>query len=108
MTELYLEHQINKFHNRNNFKEFVKKVIEKYNSDKYRDRWFKRNIEPPEDLYHFLFDYVAKYGRKCDHNEWQKYGNEFTVEMLYHEGYYFSLLYGQGSPVIIIDIDEKV
>jgi hypothetical protein len=36
------------------FEQFTEKVIAKYNSDRYRDCWHKRGIDPPEDLFWFL------------------------------------------------------
>lgn len=40
-----------RFNRVGNFEQFTEKVIKKYNSDKYRHRWYNRGIEPPEDLF---------------------------------------------------------
>lgn len=38
------------------------KVDKKYMSDEYRRRWYKRNIEPVEELYWFAYEYARRYG----------------------------------------------
>lgn len=94
--------QLERFNRIGNFNEFVEKVIVKYNSNKYRNFWYNKGIEPPEKLYWFLFDYAEKYGRTCTEDEYSKYGNVFTGEMFYYRGYYFNKMHGQGSVVQII------
>jgi len=93
--------QLEKFHNRGNFKEFIEKVITKYSSEKYRISWYDRHIEPPEELYWFLFFYAEKYGRECNEKEWSEYSNTFTSALFYINGYYFNRMDGQGSVIKI-------
>ena len=101
--------QLERFHSKiistkpskKNFEFFVEKVISKYQSDKYRDYWWKRHCEPPVPLYFFLFKYAKKYGREANRNEYQKYANMFTSGLYVIHGYYFNLMNGQGSVVII-------
>lgn len=95
-------YQLDRFHKSFNFEEFTEKVIAKYSSDEYKDRWYNRGIEPPENLYFFLFDYAKKYGRECKEAECQKYANPFTSDMIYCKGYYFNLAVGQGCFIEII------
>lgn len=97
-----LSSQLERFHQKANFEEFVEKVINKYDSNEYVNRWLNRRIEPQEKLYWFLFVYVKKYGRRCLHKEWDKYSNEFTSELYYYKGYYFNQMNGQGSVIQII------
>ncbi len=40
------------------------KVLERYNSKKYKDRWYNRGFEPPENLLNFLYDYAFENGEK--------------------------------------------
>ena len=89
--------QLIKFHERGNFVEFIEKVILKYNSKEYEDRWYSRSIMPPEDLYWFLYDYAKVYGRECNYEEWDKYTNSFSSDLLFCNGYYFNKMDGQGS-----------
>jgi hypothetical protein len=86
----------------NDFSNFVEKTISKYGDDKYRDRWYNRNITPPEDLFWFLFKYSEKYGRTCDEKEWELYGNMFSSALYFCKGYYFNRMDGQGSMIDII------
>ena len=82
----------------------VEKIVAKYDSDKYRDFWWKKGFEPPEDLYFFLFDYAAKYGVEVDENspiEQKECANTFTSDIYYLDGYVFNLMNGQGTCVII-------
>ncbi len=83
----------------NKLSEFIVKVEQKYNSNKYRDSWYKRGIEPPESLYFFLCDYAEKYGRQANAKEWEKYGNTFTSELYYIDGFFFNKMNGQGTIV---------
>lgn len=97
--------QLERFHLRihsiSQFTDFVEKVILKYDSDKYRDFWYKKGCEPPEDLYWFLFEYAKKYGRDCDYIEYKTYGNVFTTEMYFIGGYYIYKMNGQGTCIQI-------
>jgi peptide subunit release factor 1 (eRF1) len=103
--EEILSSQLERFHNRisspEQFSEFVEKVILKYESDKYKNSWYKRGIEPPHPLCWFLYYYASKYGRECTNEELNKYSNGFTDELLYCNGYYFNQMNGQGSVVLI-------
>ena len=103
-----LKSQLERFHVRfgelESFRKILKKIIEKYDGDAYRDLWFNRNIEPPCDLYFFLFEYAEQYGRLCLDAEWEQYGNTFTGALYYVNGYYFNMMNGQGT---IIKITEE-
>ncbi len=95
--------QYQRFHEKysHRFEEIVNKVIGKYDSDKYCDMWYRRHIEPPEDLYWFLLGYAEKYGRAATTKDFEKHGNMFTSKMFFINGYYFSRMDGQGSVVKI-------
>ena len=97
--------QLKRFHEylkNNSFEEIVNKITTKYESDAYKDRHFNRGYEPPEDLYQFLYDYVMEYGREATSEEYEKYGNMFSVDIYYIDGYYFNMMIGQGSAIDII------
>jgi hypothetical protein len=102
IKDLQLERFNFKFSEEENFKLFVELVIQKYKSPEYKNRWFKRGIEPPNGLFWFLFEYAEKYGRECSEEEWTDYSNAFTADLFYVNGYYFNLMHGQGSIVQII------
>ncbi len=97
--------QLERFKNKYSFEMFVDKVINKYYSKKYRDRWLNRGFEPQEELFWFLFSFAEKYGRECNKKEWDKMSNSFTTEMYYCNGYYFMRIDGQGS---LINITKNV
>jgi len=105
------EYQLNKFHlkfgNKIKFTTFLKKVIKKYNSDLYKNRWYKRNIQPPEDLFWFLFYYAEKYGAECNEKEYKKYGNMFTSSLFRIYNYIFNRMDGQGSVIQILEYKAK-
>jgi len=90
------------------FTTFVEKVIAKYSNKQYKNRWYSRGIDPPENLFFFLFDYGLKYGRKCTKEEWSKYETGFTSTMCYCDGYYFSILNGQGTVVHVTKEEASV
>lgn len=93
--------QLEKLHSRGNINNFIEKVITKYNSKEYKKRWYGRGIESEEYLYFFLLKYAKKFGRHCTNVEYDKYGNEFTSDLYYCDGYFFNLMDGQGSCVLI-------
>lgn len=80
----------------------ILKIIEKYNSKKYQDRWYNRSIEPPEDLFFFLYDYAAKYGREATKKEYKIYSNMFSSGIYYIAGFYFNRMNGQGTVVKVM------
>lgn len=93
--------QLKRLHESGKFIELTEKSIKKYNTDKYKDRWYKRGIMPPETLFWFLFDYAKKYGRECNEKECEKYGNMFSSSLFFIDGYYFNRMDGQGSVIKI-------
>ena len=99
-----LDQQIERLHLIPNLPEFIAKIISKYDSDRYKDRWYSRGMEPPETLYWFLFHYAEKYGSKCNKKEWKKHSNMFTTSLLYIPGYYIQKMDGQGSVIKITKI----
>lgn len=101
-----INNQIDRLYKVGNFIQFTEKVIQKYNTDKYKDRWHGRGIEPPEDLFWFLFRYAKRYGRVCTNEEWSKYGNMFTSDLFFCDGYYFNQMDGQGSVIVITKISN--
>ena len=98
--------QLERFHNNCDDKvAFIKKVINKYNSKEYKDRWYKRGIEPMEDLYWFLYDYATIYGREANGKEYDEYAHMFTSNMfIIEEGYAFMRVDGQGSHIDVFKI----
>lgn len=100
--EEIIDKQLERLHNSGNFVEFTEKVIAKYSTKKYRNRYFNRGIEPSEDLFWFLSDYAEKYGRECSDEEWDEYANMFTSSLYYCDGYYFGRMDGQGSVMKVI------
>lgn len=93
-----------KFGDSASFDEIVTKIVNKYNSDKYRDKWYGIGIEPPEELYFFLFKYAQKYGRECTDSEWKEHANMFTSQMYFVFNYYFNRMDGQGCCIKISKI----
>jgi hypothetical protein len=99
--------QLQRFHdklesNLIQFDEIISKIQTKYESDDYYYRHMNQSIEPPKELYHFLYKYAQKFGRDCDEHEYNKFGNRFTSNIYYIDGYYFHQMNGQGTVIIII------
>jgi len=92
------------------FSEIVEKIIDKYESKVYRDRWVNRGLEQEESLYFFLYHFSIKYGREATLNEYKKYSNDFTSNIYYYDKYFFCLINGQGSSIQIFEeeLDEIV
>jgi hypothetical protein len=101
-----MKSQVERLHNSGKFELLLEKSIEKYNSDVYIKRWRSRSIEPPEDLYWFLFNYAKTYGRECNEEEWHQYGNMFSSELFFCNGYIFNQMDGQGSVIKIVKVNK--
>jgi hypothetical protein len=96
-----IENQINRLKDSGRFIELLEKSIIKYNSKEYIIKSYKKGIEPPNSLHWFLYKYATIYGEECSGEEFELYGNMFTSDLVYYEGYYFNLMQGQGSCIII-------
>lgn len=83
------------------FRDLVEKIMVKYSSNEYKSRF--KYYEPKESLFSFLLEYSEKYGKKANDEEFEKYGNYFMACLYKLHDYYFGLMVGQGSCVIIID-----
>jgi hypothetical protein len=78
----------------------IERVIEKYNSDAYRKKWFDLgHHESPDGLYWFIYRYAIEYGREATHSEIELYGNSFTSEMYILDEYYINRMDGLGSVI---------
>lgn len=81
---------------------YVEKVVSYYDTKKYKDMWYRRRIVPPMKLYTFLYDYAEFYGRRLTKKEiMDKDWYDFTMNIYYIHGYYFRLIQGQGSAILI-------
>lgn len=78
----------------------VDKCVNKYSSDEYYDRWYKRGIEPPTPLLFLMYEYASEYMPEVDCNE-EDY-MFCTGKYQLTSKYIIRRLDGQGS-VIIID-----
>jgi len=87
---------------KDNIDESIEHLSKWYDSDKYRDREYKKGYEPRERLLWVLFHVAEDYGRECTEEEYNKYGNWFTSEMYILGSYAIQVMNGQGS-VIRID-----
>lgn len=98
-----VESQLERFHARfsNDLNSIIGKIVERYESEEYKERWYRRGIEPPDDLYWFLFEYASLYGRECSEAEWRKHSNDFTHQMFHCGGYFFNLMMGQGAAMVV-------
>lgn len=75
--------------------EIIKKILSKYNSDEYKDRWYNRGIMPPEDLTYMIYEYASRYGK-------ESYSDGFFDSDWYEfDNYKVTLICGQGSFVRI-------
>ena len=80
--------------------DFINKVITKYDSDEYINRWCKRGIEPPEKLKFILLRVAEKYGIETEGT------TPFTFSAYLYKGFRFEQLIGQGSAVNIYKLNN--
>ena len=86
----------------NNLDEIIEKVIAKYRSNKYKDSWYGRGIEPPENLFYFLHDVAKVYGREFTRAEYEaKENTMFTSDVYILGDWTFELIMGQGSAILV-------
>ena len=84
---------------------YIQKVIKKYTSDSYKDRWYNRGIFPPEELYWWIYDYAYKYG-KCWNPSTNEVGPGYAAKFVFDD--WKVIRYdGQGSIVIISKITDE-
>lgn len=79
----------------------LKKLMDKYYSDEYRDREYKMHVEPREPLLWLAYEYATKY---CKPYNGKKYLNMFTADAYNFGSYVIQLMIGQGSA---LRIDKK-
>lgn len=84
---------INKFNNlQDNDKEIIiEKIITKYKSNQYIDKWYSKGCFPPEPFFYLLYKCAAEYGKCIDDD------NEIYV----FNGYSFEMINGQGTYINI-------
>jgi hypothetical protein len=100
--------------------EWMQKIIARYNSDEYIDRWYKRGIFPPNWLFErireFIFDNGVEVGETEDGSPIYQY-NHWKMNCLYGQGechHEFSFTkeaphrYGDGIFYIIRHWNRKV
>lgn len=73
------------------------KIKQKYESNSYKERYYKKGLMPEEFLYSIIFDYAIKYGEALD-----------TSNELFPTGSYkidnkwiISLIMGQGTIIVL-------
>lgn len=80
----------------------LKKLMDKYYSDEYRDReYYKCKCEPREPLLWLAYEYATKY---CKPYNGKKHLNMFTADAYHFGSYVIQLMIGQGSA---LRIDKK-
>lgn len=66
------------------------KIKEKYESDSYKDRYYKRGLMPEEYLYSIIFEYAIKYGDKIasinEYAESYKIDNKWLIHLIIGQG----------------------
>ena len=68
--------------------EIIYKVINKYKSKPYQDRWYKSGIMPPTPLLFIIHDYISMNGE------------ELGIQGVYrHRGWCSEVMMGQGTVV---------
>lgn len=104
-NQIFMDRCVEKIKTIQNKNFFIEKIINKYTSSNYLNR-YKNNV-PPYTLYWVFFNYAKKYGRDITSLEWSKYSNPFTTNLYYTDGYYFIVSSGQGENHISV-IKENI
>lgn len=78
--------------------EIIKKILSKYNSVEYKERWYLRGIIPPEDLMFMIYKYAVRFGKDSESN------GMFDSDSHVFDNYKVTLICGQGSFVRIEEL----
>lgn len=85
--------------------EFIRKTIEKYNSDAYRDREMRMGYyEPRTELWWLLYDYARKYGVDMPEDASNPFAHSYT---LIDDDWLVFVMHGQGSVIDVRHFDEN-
>lgn len=96
--------QIQKIHERKLFNELAEKAIIKYESDSYKDKFYNKGLEPPEDLFYILYEYAFEYGELLSDEEMKMYNDRFVTEIIKCGDYIVRRSDGQGVKYEFIKI----
>lgn len=84
--------------------EIVHKIVDKYNSEKYRERELKKSYEPRCYLYDMLFEYGSYYGEPIMYMQ----NNHFDEEQyVIDDNILVSKIYGQGDFIYVKFLDKS-
>lgn len=78
-------------------REIILKIVNKYKSNEYKDRYWKKRVEPQEYLLSVLLEYAAMYGEEVDIDE----DDMFATESYVFDDIIITLHCGQGSFISI-------
>ncbi len=84
---------------------YIQKVIDKYKSKEYQDRWYNRGCFPQEELFWYIFDYAYKYG-KCWRALSEEVGPGYDSKFVF-DNWKVLLYNGQGSIIEISPLTEE-
>lgn len=84
--------------------EIVKKIVDKYSSDKYINSEYKKGYEPRCYLYDLLFAYGAQCGEEIEYCVNSHFPEE---QYLIDDSILVSKVYGQGDYIYIEFLDES-
>lgn len=77
--------------------QWIDRCIEKYDSDKYINSWYKRGIEPPNDLLFLLHTWAEKNGDEITEGTSMSPFNNVAYGI--DNKYVIRIIYGQGAAV---------
>lgn len=88
-----------RFGSEDKFRQLVFAVERYYNTDKYRDKWFRAGQYPPETLYDDIRKYAFANGTECTEEETTTYLGRFDGLVKIHN-IIIGHAYGQGEIII--------
>lgn len=85
----------------------VQKILNKYDSKAYNDRYYKRGVEPHNSLFYLLYDIAEKYGRVFTPREYAMQAESpfYNTTFALH-GWAFNCVSGMGSFIQITKHDD--
>jgi hypothetical protein len=92
----------------NSFDNLLYRLIIKHDEE-YRAKCYENGYEPyPNHVLQFIIDYAFTFGKKVNKKiiKKNKLDSDFPYDITEFEGFYFQIIYGQGSIVRIYNRDD--
>ena len=79
---------------------WMRKFINHYNSEKYKDRWYRNGIIPPCEVYDWIYEFIVANGTQVGETDDRR-------EIWQYNHWRVDVVYGQGEAVYNFEYTEE-